>query len=151
MDYKPPLTISEIQVSYKPKKAHRPQVLSSSDAVKVLLHCYDQSTIGYVESFITLYLNRANRVLGYKVISQGGISGTVVDARVVMAVALQCGACSIVLSHNHPSYHLQPSQADLDLTKKLKGACEFFDILLLDHVILDPDGGFLSFADEGYL
>lgn len=151
MDYKPPLTISEIQVSYKPKKAHRPQITSSSDAVKVLLHCYDWATIGYVESFITLYLNRANRVLGYKVISQGGISGTVVDARVVMAVAPQCGACSILLSHNHPSYNLQPSQADLDLTQKLKGACEFFDILLLDHVILDPDGGYLSFSDEGYL
>lgn len=150
-DYKPPLKLCEIQVSYKPKKAHRPQITSSEDAFRVLLHCYDGATISYREEFIVLFLNRANRVLGYRRISEGGVAGTVVDAKIILSIALKVAASSLVLSHNHPSHNVNPSQADIDLTRKIKDACELLDMLLLDHIIVAPEGGFYSFADESLI
>lgn len=102
------------------------------------------------EEFWMLLLNRANRVLSREQASQGGMAGTVVDAKVVFRRAIEGKATSIVLCHNHPSGNLNPSQADIDLTRKLKNAGEIVDVLVLDHLIIG-EGGYYSFADEGLL
>ena len=97
-----------------------------------------------------MLLNRANRVLGIIEISTGGISGTVADPKLVFTAALKSAASSIVLAHNHPSGNLSPSQADINLTRKLKSAGESLDIAVVDHIILTSESYF-SFADEGLI
>ena len=102
------------------------------------------------ESFYALYLNRANKVLGDHLISLGGVSGTVVDPKCVYQVALKAHASSLIVAHNHPSGNKEPSNADLEITRKLKEAGQLLDINLLDHIILLPEG-YISMADEGML
>jgi DNA repair protein RadC len=102
------------------------------------------------EEFWILLLNRANRIVSRERISVGGVAGTVVDAKMVFQKALQQLASSIILAHNHPSGNLRPSQADLDLTKKLKSAGVVLDIQVLDHLIV-TEKGFTSMADEGLM
>ena len=102
------------------------------------------------EEFWVLLLNRANQVIKKERISSGGVTGTVVDPKIVFKTALEHLACGIVLAHNHPSGNLKASQEDLALTQKLKDAGNLLDIRLLDHLII-TNGGFLSFSDEGIL
>ncbi len=102
------------------------------------------------EIFAVLYLNRANKVKHFEIISEGGITGTVADPRVILRKALEEDAVSIILCHNHPSGSLRPSRADEQLTAKIKGAAMLFDIHVLDHIIVSEEGYF-SFADEGLL
>jgi DNA repair protein RadC len=102
------------------------------------------------ESFCILLLNRANKVLKTIRISDGGITGTVVDQRKVFKIALDNNATSIILGHNHPSGQLTPSKADIDLTKKMKDAGATLDLPVIDHIIVG-DGNYYSFADEGVL
>ena len=106
--------------------------------------------IELIEEFYILLLNRSNKVLGCTNISKGGVSGTVVDAKVIFAAALAANASSVILAHNHPSGNLKPSHADKEITQKLKGGGELLDIAVLDHLIITKDG-YTSFADEGYL
>jgi DNA repair protein RadC len=102
------------------------------------------------EVFAVLFLNRSNKVNHFEIISQGGITGTVADPRVILKKALEEDAVSIVLCHNHPSGSLKPSRADEELTVKIKEAAKYFDIKVLDHLIVS-DAGYYSFADEGIL
>ena len=102
------------------------------------------------EVFAVLFLNRANRINHFQIISEGGITGTVADPRIILKKALEEDAVSIILCHNHPSGSLKPSKADEELTYKIKEAAKFFDIKVLDHLIVSDDGYF-SFADEGIL
>lgn len=102
------------------------------------------------EVFAVLYLNRANKINHFEIISKGGITGTVADPRIILKRALEEEATSIVLSHNHPSGNLNPSRADEELTKKIKEAAALMDIKLLDHIIVGDDGYF-SFLDEGLI
>ncbi len=102
------------------------------------------------EVFAVVFLNRANKINHFKIISRGGITGTVADPRIILKIALEHGAVSMVLSHNHPSGSLRPSQADQDLTHKIKEASKYFDIRIMDHIIVS-DEGYFSFADEGIL
>ena len=102
------------------------------------------------EVFAVLYLNRANKINHFEIISEGGITGTVADPRVILRRALEKDAVNIILCHNHPSGSLKPSRADEQLTVKIKEAAKFLDIAVLDHVIVSEDGHF-SFADEGIL
>jgi DNA repair protein RadC len=95
-------------------------------------------------------LNRANKINHFEIISRGGITGTVADPRLILKKALEEGATSIVLTHNHPSGNLKPSRADEELTEKIKQAAGYFDIRVLDHIIVS-DEGYYSFADEGIL
>jgi len=97
-----------------------------------------------------LFTNRANKVLGSFLLSEGGVTGTVLDARIIFQGAILCNATGIILAHNHPSGNLRPSQSDLDMTKKIKEAGKLFDISLLDHIIL-TDEKYYSMADEGNL
>lgn len=102
------------------------------------------------EVFAVIFLNRANKINDFKIISEGGITGTVADPRIILKKALEEDAVSIILCHNHPSGSLKPSRADEELTYKIKEAAKFFDIKVLDHLIVSDDG-YYSFADEGIL
>lgn len=100
------------------------------------------------EVFAVVYLNRANKITHLEIISEGGITGTVADPRIILKKALENEATSIVLCHNHPSGNLQPSKADEILTQKIKQAASYLDIQVMDHIIVSNEGYF-SFADEG--
>ena len=100
------------------------------------------------EEFWVLLLNRANRVMKKKRISEGGVSGTVADPKIIYKFALEELACGVIVAHNHPSGNLTASQSDIDLTKKLKEAGKFLEVQLLDHLIVAGQKYF-SFADEG--
>jgi DNA repair protein RadC len=102
------------------------------------------------EVFGVLYLNRANKINHFEIISEGGITGTVADPRIILKKALEEDAVNIVLAHNHPSGSLKPSRADEDLTRKIKEAAKYFDINVIDHIIIS-ELGYYSFADEGLL
>jgi DNA repair protein RadC len=102
------------------------------------------------EEFWVLLLNRANRVTKKKQISLGGVAGTVADPKIIFKLALEELASGIILAHNHPSGNLTASQADIDLTKKLKEAGKLLDIQILDHLII-AGKRYISFADEGLL
>lgn len=102
------------------------------------------------EEFWLLMLNRANRVIGRFKVSQGGLSGTVIDTRIILKKALDNLASSIIVCHNHPSGNKQPSDADVKITEKLKKAAEILEIKLLDHIII-ADKSYFSFADEGLI
>ena len=143
--------VAEITVSYKPCKAHKPLIKSSDDAYFHLLKFFPEDTIALYETFVVGYLNRANRLIGIYELSKGGITGTVADPRLVLSVDLKCAATGIILAHNHPSGNLQASNADKEITQKIKNACEYLDIKLLDHLIIVPDDAYFSFADEGLL
>lgn len=102
------------------------------------------------EVFAVVFLNRANKINHFEIISKGGITGTVADPRIILKKALEEEATSIILCHNHPSGNLRPSRADEELTKKIKDAATYFDIKIIDHIIVSEEG-FYSFADEGIL
>lgn len=102
------------------------------------------------EVFGVLFLNRANKINHFEIVSEGGITGTVADPRVILRKALEQDAVNIILCHNHPSGSLKPSRADEQLTAKIKEAAGYLDIRVLDHIIVSEDG-YYSFADEGLL
>lgn len=102
------------------------------------------------EVFAVAYLNRANKVNHFEIISEGGITGTVADPRIILKKALEHNAVQIVLCHNHPSGSLKPSRADEALTRKIKEGGLLLDIHVMDHIIVSEDG-YYSFADEGLL
>lgn len=102
------------------------------------------------EVFGVVFLNRANKINHFEIISEGGITGTVADPRVILKKALEEDAVNIILCHNHPSGSLKPSRADEDLTAKIREAARFLDIRVLDHIIVS-DEGYYSFADEGLI
>ena len=101
-----------------------------------------------VEQFWTVYLNNSNKVLSQQKISEGGMTATVVDVRLILKRALEVNATALVLCHNHPSGALKPSEADVTLTEKVKNAAKFMDIQVLDHIIV-TDQSYFSFADQG--
>jgi DNA repair protein RadC len=145
--------IAEMELHYvtRVKASDRPKVLSSKHAVEVFKNVYDPNKIGHKEFFYLLLMNRANNVLGCIKISEGGITGTVVDLRIIFQAALKANATSIIVSHNHPSGNLYPSEADILLTRKVKDGAEILDIPLRDHIIVTPEFDYYSFADEGRL
>jgi DNA repair protein RadC len=102
------------------------------------------------EVFAVAYMNQANRINHFEIISKGGLTGTVADPRVILKKALLEDAVSLIVCHNHPSGNLQPSKADQELTRKLKEAAKLFDISLFDHIIVS-ESGYFSFADAGIL
>ena len=102
------------------------------------------------EVFAVVFLNKANKINHFEIISRGGITGTVADPRIILKKALEEDATSIVLCHNHPSGNLKPSRADEELTHKIKEAAKYFDITVMDHIIVSEEG-YYSFSDEGIL
>lgn len=102
------------------------------------------------EVFAVIFLNRANKINHFEIVSEGGITGTVADPRIILKKALEEEAVSLILCHNHPSGNLKPSKADEDLTFKIREAARYLDIRVMDHIIVS-DEGYFSFADEGLL
>lgn len=137
---------NEVQLSYKRKRGLKTKIASSSTADKLLRPFYED-IMDHKEAFKVLLLSRSNQVLGVHHVSEGGITGTVVDTKIIAQAAILSNASSVILSHNHPSGNLQPSGQDKQVTNKLKNALQLLDITVLDHIIL-TDEGYYSFADE---
>ena len=144
--------VSEVKLSYVNRipASQRQQVNRSSDVVDLLRLIWDENSIDHVESFYILLVNRANKVLGYKLLSQGGLSGTVVDPKIIFQAALLANASSVILAHNHPSGNVKPSESDIRITKKVIDAGKLLELQCLDHVIITSDS-FFSFSDEGMM
>ena len=125
----------------------KPKITSSQDSYNYI---YSEMADLEHEEFYVLYLNRANFVVAHRHISSGGISGTVADIKIILKHGIEILATSMIAAHNHPSGNVKPSQADIELTKKLKEAAKLIDIILLDHLILG-EKKYYSFADEGMI
>ncbi len=125
----------------------KPNIKSSNDIAEYLKATLKDYAY---EVFAVIFLNRANKINHFEIISKGGITGTVADPRVILKKALEEDATAIILCHNHPSGNLKPSKADEELTLKIKEAAKYFDIRIMDHIIVSEDG-YYSFADEGML
>ena len=145
-------TVSEIELIYKTKvkNSERPQIKSSKDAYKLALSAWDCNKIESFEQFKVLLLNQSHKALGIYEMSSGGIAGTVVDIRLIFSAALKANATSLMMIHNHPSGNLTASEADKQITRKVKEAGRLLDITLLDSLIITTES-YYSFADEGAL
>ena len=145
--------VNEISIRYRGdlKLSQAPRISSSVTATELLFETWNKDQIGIQECFKVMLLNNANRVKGIYEVSTGGITGTLVDLRILFAVILKSLTTAVILAHNHPSGTLRPSEADKRLTEKIKNAAVLFDIKVLDHLIITPDGNYFSFADEGQL
>lgn len=140
-------SLPQITLKFKTGEVVKAQIKNSNDAAKLFRSVWDD-TLEINESVICLFLNRNNVTIGWFKVSQGGISSSIVDNRLILATALKCLASGIILCHNHPSGNTSPSDSDIMVTKKLKEAAELFDIHLLDHIIL-TDLSHYSLADNG--
>ena len=144
-------TLSEIHVSYKPGlTSSTTTITNSQNAYEIFKSLFPEDTISLQEQFVVLYLNRANRLIGSYQLSKGGITGTIADVRLILSVALKTLATGLILAHNHPSGNLKPSEADIQLTQKVKDAAKLLDIEVMDHIIISSEG-YYSFMDEGIL
>jgi DNA repair protein RadC len=145
--------VNEIKVSYKERipSPFWQKISSSKDAAEMVFEHWDKQTIQVHESFKVILLNNSNKVKGIYLVSKGGITGTLVDLRILFAVVLKSLSVAIILTHNHPSGTLKASEADRNITQKIKKAAELLDIKLLDHLIIVPNGNYFSFADNGLL
>jgi DNA repair protein RadC len=148
------MNIPEIKISLsfdkKVKKSELRTITGAESCVDVLREVFNKDTFDWTEEVVMLCLNRANKVVGFYKVSSGGLSSCILDPRVIFTIALNCGATSIILSHNHPSGNRVPSVQDRDITKKIKEAGKLLDISLLDHIILTDDN-YYSFMEEGDL
>jgi DNA repair protein RadC len=133
--------LKKLQTSFPKQK-----ITSSKTAADFIRQFYSDD-IEIFESVFILLLSNSNQTIGYAKISQGGITGTVIDVRLIAKYAVESLAVGIIIAHNHPSGVLKPSQPDLDITKKTKNALSFFDIKVLDHLILTSDE-YYSMADN---
>lgn len=143
--------VAEITLSYNPETFNNPKIKTASDAFAELKMLFDPRTISLQEQFVVVYVNKGNRIIGMYRLSTGGITGTVADIRLILAVALKTAATAILLAHNHPSGNLKPSQQDIAITTKIKAAAALMDIDVLDHLIISPEMKFTSMAEEGLL
>ena len=145
--------INEVELVYTPKmyEGEETKVINSLTAALILRQAYNDNTINFQEESIVLFLNNANEIICINKLSKGGITATVVDGRILLATALKCMATGIIISHNHTSGKTQPSDNDINLTRRLKDACDLFEIKLLDHIIITPSSGYYSFVDAGII
>ncbi|GAB3659813.1 JAB domain-containing protein [Echinicola sediminis] len=144
--------VAEIVLSYRPnsKVSEKPQIVSSLTASRILRANWDESQLEFIEEFKVILLNRANRVLGIINAFSGGISGTVVDLKVIFGAAMKASASAMILAHNHPSGTMKPSEQDKRLTERMVKAGKLLELPVLDHLIITAEG-YYSFADNGGL
>lgn len=147
----PSYCIAELNLTYKLNEAPaaRTKITSSEDFATFIRPFYGDQ-IETRELFFAVFLNQANHVVGVYPLSCGGITGTVADIRLILAMALQTLSNQIMITHNHPSGNLNPSGADRDLTEKLKKAGAYMEIRVLDHIIMTRHA-YYSFGDEGMM
>ena len=142
--------IDEIKISYSNSNARKVKITNSLDSFNCLITNWEIETIELYEEFKILLLNTANEVLGIYNVSKGGISSTIVEIRHILYIALKTNSTGIILAHNHPSGNLKPSSTDINLTRRIKSACEIMDLNLTDHIILTKDN-YYSFMEGGLL
>ena len=142
--------LREVTAVYKTVGSIQNVKISSAKDVNDYIRTVYPVAINIREAMVVLYLNNSNRTVGYSVASIGGITGTLVDVRLILRDALLTQSTAIILVHNHPSGNLQPSQADISITEKVMNAALLMDIKLIDHLII-TENQFFSFADEGKL
>ncbi|MDO6761582.1 JAB domain-containing protein [Tamlana sp. 2_MG-2023] len=143
--------VNEIQIGYKENLKASLSIGCSQDACRILYDNWNKDTIGLCESFKILLLNNSNMVKGVYELSTGGLTGTFVDVRILFGIVLKSLSTGVILAHNHPSGKLIPSEADKQITTKIKQGALLLDIKVLDHLIIVPNGGYYSFADSGIL
>lgn len=143
--------IGEVQLSYQ-KNIESPfeKITCSKSTNNCIREIIPLSQITYREHMYVLYLDNANKIIGYQLLHVGGITATMLDIRILLQGALLTNSVGIVLFHNHPSGKLYPSQADIELTRKVKSSTKLIDIKFLDHIIITASG-YYSFSDEGNL
>lgn len=146
----PCYNVEEITVQYRPSIKNNDPIFvrSSQDCYTHIRPFFCSDTLEVQEQFIVMYLNHRKKVIGVYRLSKGGITGTVVDIRLVLSVALKTLATSIVIAHNHPSGNLNPSTADVKITMQLNDACKLMEIELLDHLVITQGEEFYSFKDQ---
>lgn len=144
--------VTEVELIYRNGclKKDRPKVHSSRDSYKILRSSWDENKIELVEQFKILLLDRANACLGVSDVSTGGMTGCVVDPRIIFATALKSRSAGVIMAHNHPSGNLTPSHADRMVTQRMVEAGRILDIPVLDHLIVSSEG-YYSFSDEGLI
>jgi DNA repair protein RadC len=142
--------VNEVALQFQKKLFCRNTITSAGDAAEISREIYHatESQIELKEYFFIIMLNRANEVIGYSKIGEGGISSTQVDLRLAFATAIKCLASGIILLHNHPSAQIKPSPADIELTKKFSKLAEVLEIAVLDHIILTANS-YCSFLTDG--
>jgi DNA repair protein RadC len=135
----------------KVKDSDRPQVKCSKDAFDIFMESWDLDSIEHIKEFKLILLNRSNKVLGISSLSKGGTTGTLVDVKLILQDTIKSNTNAIIICHNNTSSNLQPSEADLVITRKVKDSAKLMDIQLLDHLIIIPEGRYFSMADDGVL
>ena len=145
--------LGEISIGYKYLSSieNRPKITDTKEAYDVCKLLIDADKIGIQEQFVVIYLNNSNVVIGSCNAFTGGLTGTVVDIKIIVATALKLMATSVIICHNHPSGNTKPSNQDITLTKKIKSALELMDMTLIDHIIVTPFDTYSSFIQEGLL
>lgn len=143
----------ELKLSYNRTGEYKKYdpIRTSKDVHQVLRQVFDPELIEAREEFVILYVNRANKLIGYYKAFQGGVASVVADTKLMLSMGLKSLASGMIIAHNHPSGNLTPSDQDIRLTNRVKEACKLVDIELMDHLILTADGDYYSFADEGRL
>lgn len=143
-------THARISVSYKPGLMKDKTINTLEDAYEMVLDVWDKELINLQEQLIAFFLNRANKLIGYRLISSGTMSTCLIDIKLLVSLALHNMSSSVIIAHNHPSRALKPSNPDIEFTKKIKQALALIDVQLLDHLIISEVGK-LSMFDEGLL
>lgn len=142
--------LAEMQITYHSKKKFDLKI-SDSGQVNDFLKSIWSDKIQMQEEFCVIYLNKANRILGWARVSTGGLAGTIADTRIIFGIAVKSLASAVILAHNHPSGNLKPSQSDKNITEQLIRAGKILDVIVLDHLIITPEGNYFSFADNGLM
>jgi len=142
-------TISEFSLKYTKTDIQKTKIITSENACSVIKKFYFDD-INIYESFFILLLNSQNNTTGFAKISQGGTAGTVVDIKIIAKYAVDSLSPNVIICHNHPSGNKQPSDADLNITRRIKDALLLLDIKLIDHIII-TENDYYSFADNGNL
>ena len=145
-------TLNEIQIHYTRPVTNFHKITSSKTAFELAKKAYrkTKSNLDLKEYFFILLLRRDSSVIGFHKVSEGGLSGTIADSKLIFSTCLKCLCSSVVLIHNHPSGNNTPSNSDIRLTNKLVEAGKLLDIKVLDHLII-TSGSYYSFADEGLM
>lgn len=144
------MEVAEIKVSYTTNRADKIKLTNCIETYQFIISQWNLDIIEFQEECKVILVNRSNFVLGVYELSKGGISGTVVDIRIILSVALKCNASGIILVHNHPSGNMTASELDKKITRKLYNACELLEIVLIDHLIICRNN-FLSFKQDGLI
>lgn len=144
--------ITEIDIVYhnKKKASEQPRVVTSQEAYTLFSNAWDKGKIELQEQFKVMLLDRKNSCIGISTHTTGGLSGCLVDLRLVFAMALKARASSIIIAHNHPSGNAEVSEADKFLTQKFAEAGKLLDIKVLDHIVVNKEG-YTSFSDKGIM